>query len=283
MADGVSLVLAYEPLIRLGAFAAVFFGLAALELSVPRRRRAVPIAWRWPNNLSLAAVNTLAARVVFPTAAVGVAVIAQERGWGLLNSVDLSVGLRIAIAILVLDLALYIQHVMFHKVPVLWRLHRVHHADLDVDVTTGIRFHPLEILLSMAIKTGCVVALGAPAVAVVAFEVLLNAASLFNHANAKLPAALDRLLRLLIVTPDMHRIHHSVRPDETNSNFGFQVPWWDRLFGTYRADPADGHDGMAIGLAAFRDPALLRLDRMLLQPFTEPAEAGSGSRRDGGS
>lgn len=270
MRDSLSFVLANEPLIRLGAFAAVLAAMAAWELAAPRRARAAPAPWRWINNLGLTALNTLALRVVFPIAAVGFAILAEARGWGLLNALRLPEGVEIVLAIIVLDLALYAQHVMFHAVPLLWRLHRMHHADLDVDVTTGVRFHTLEILLSMIIKIAVVLALGPSALAVVIFEVLLNAAAMFNHANIALPARADRVLRAFIVTPDMHRVHHSIRPEETNSNFGFQVPWWDRLFGTYRAQPADGHAGMTLGLRDFRDPKELRLDRMLAQPFRTP-------------
>jgi len=171
--------------------------------------------------------------------------------------------------VIVLDLAIYLQHVLFHAVPVLWRLHRMHHADLEFDVSTGVRFHPIEILLSMGIKLGVVAALGTPAVAVLVFEVLLNATSMFNHGNVRLPARTDRVLRWIVVTPEMHRVHHSVVPRETNSNFGFNLPWWDRLFGTYRAQPAAGHEGMTIGIAQFRDPSELRLDRLLIQPFRD--------------
>ena len=182
---------------------------------------------------------------------------------------------------MLLDLAIYLQHVLFHAVPVLWRLHRMHHADLDIDVTTGLRFHPVEILLSMAIKLMVVVALGTPALAVLLFEVLLNATSIFNHANLRLPGWLDGALRLVVVTPDMHRVHHSVTPRETNSNFGFNFALWDRLFGTYHAQPAAGHEGMAIGIEQFRDPGELRLDRMLTQPLRDDDRAYPLGRREG--
>src|SRR5262249_29775306 len=199
---------------------------------------------------------------------VGAALAAQQRGWGWLNRTTMPDELAVLLAVVVLDFAIYLQHVLFHAVPVLWRLHRVHHADLDVDVTTGIRFHPLEILLSLGIKMGVVVALGAPPVAVVVFEVLLNATSLFNHGNVRLPGWLDRLLRLVLVTPEMHRVHHSSDPRETNSNFGFNLPWWDLLLGTYRAQPKAGHEGMGIGLEEFRDERVAdRLDGMLALPF----------------
>ena len=190
----------------------------------------------------------------------------------LLNALALPAWLSVVLAVVLLDLAIYLQPVMFHAVPALWRLHRMHHADLDFDVTTGARFHPIEILLSMALKLGVVAALGAPALAVLVFEVLLNATAMFNHANARLPEGLDRVLRWIVVTPDMHRVHHSVVPRETNSNFGFNLPWWDRLLGTYHAQPAAGHTAMTIGLEQFRDPRDLWLDRLLAQPFR--GEAG---------
>jgi sterol desaturase/sphingolipid hydroxylase (fatty acid hydroxylase superfamily) len=199
---------------------------------------------------------------------VGVALLAEERGWGLLHAAEpLPAWLMVVTGVVVLDFAIYLQHVMFHAVPLLWRLHRMHHADLDVDVTTGARFHPIEIVLSLILKFGVIVAVGAPPLAVLVFEILLNAGSLFNHANLALPARADRVLRWLVVTPDMHRVHHSVEPVETNSNFGFTLPWWDRLCGTYRAQPEAGHEGMVLGLAQFRAPRDLRLDRLLLQPF----------------
>jgi len=193
------------------------------------------------------------------------AFLAQSHGWGVFNLLAVPAWVATPAAVILLDLVIYGQHVMFHAVPVLWRLHRMHHADLEFDVTTGLRFHPVEILLSMAIKLAAIMAFGAPPLAVLIFEVLLNATSLFNHANIRVP--LDRLLRLVVVTPDMHRVHHSIERRETDSNFGFNLPWWDRLFGTYRAQPALGHQGMTIGIDRFRDPRELRLDRMLWQPF----------------
>jgi sterol desaturase/sphingolipid hydroxylase (fatty acid hydroxylase superfamily) len=186
----------------------------------------------------------------------------------------------VLLAVVALDLAIYLQHVLFHAVPALWRLHRVHHADLEVDVTTGARFHPIEILISMGLKLGVVAALGAPAVGVLAFEVLLNATSLFNHSNVRMPAGLDRLLRWVVVTPDMHRVHHSIAVRETNSNFGFNLPWWDRLFGTYRGQPAAGHGSMTVGIEQFRDPAEQRLDRMLTQPFRDDDTRYALGRRE---
>ncbi len=213
-------------------------------------------------------LDTLAVRFLIPLGAMGAAVLAQQHGWGLFNNLALPEWLAAALSVVALDLAIYLQHVMFHAVPLLWRLHMVHHADLDFDVTTGVRFHVLEILLSMLIKMAVVLLLGAPAVGVLAFEVLLNATSMFNHGNVRLPAWLDRILRLFVVTPEMHRVHHSVHVRETNSNFGFNLPWWDFLFGTYKGQPADGHEGMTVGLEQFRDERRAdRLHWMLLLPF----------------
>jgi sterol desaturase/sphingolipid hydroxylase (fatty acid hydroxylase superfamily) len=274
------ILFAHEPWIRLGAFASVFATMALWELMAPRRPQAVGRLRRWPGNLGVVVIDTLLVRLIFPTAAVGVALVAQVGGWGLLPALDAPSWLAIIIAVIALDLAIYLQHVLFHAVPVLWRLHRMHHADLEIDVTTGARFHPIEILLSMAIKLGVVAALGAPAVAVLIFEVLLNATSMFNHGNVRLPQRFDRVLRWLVVTPDMHRVHHSILPRETNSNFGFNLPWWDRLFGTYRAQPQAGHGAMTIGIEQFRDPRELRLDRMLLQPFRDDDRSYPLSRRE---
>ena len=269
-----------EPLVRLGMFLGVFAAVAVAEFLVPRRPQEVGRRLRWPNNLGLVVVDTLLLRLVFPTAAVGLAILAEAQGWGLLNVLALPMWLAVVLAVVLLDLAIYLQHVMFHAVPVFWRLHRVHHADLEFDVTTGLRFHPVEILLSMGIKLAVVLALGPPAVAVLIFEVVLNATSMFNHGNVRLPLALDSVLRWIVVTPDMHRVHHSIRPEETNSNFGFNLPWWDRLLGTYRAQPAAGHEGMTLGIEQFREPRELRLDRMLVQPLIGPASGYPINRRD---
>ncbi|CAG0958273.1 hypothetical protein BURK1_00573 [Burkholderiales bacterium] len=260
-------LLGHEVPVRLGAFVAIFAAMAAWELAAPRRalRERKPV--RWTNNLALVVANSVLVRAIFPLAAVGVAGFAAERGMGVLNIFPLPYAAAVVLSVLVLDVAIYLQHLMFHAVPLLWRLHRVHHADLDFDVTTGARFHPLEIVLSMLIKFAVILALGPPALAALIFEVLLNATSMFNHGNVRMPARIDRLLRWLVVTPDMHRVHHSIDPRETNRNFGFNLPWWDRLFGTYRAQPRAGHDAMTIGIEQFRAPRELRLDRMLLQPF----------------
>jgi sterol desaturase/sphingolipid hydroxylase (fatty acid hydroxylase superfamily) len=257
-----------EPAVRFAIFIAVFGIIASYEAVAPRRPRMISRRIRWPNNLAIPLLNTLLVRMLLPATAVSMAMLAEERGWGLFHTVaPLPAWLVVMTAVVLLDLAIYLQHVLFHAVPLLWRLHRMHHADLDVDVTTGARFHPIEIVLSMILKFGVIVALGAPPLAVLVFEVLLSAGSLFNHANLGLSSRTDRVLRWLVVTPDMHRIHHSVEPMETNSNFGFTLPWWDRLCGTYRAQPAAGHQGMVLGIAQFRTPSDLRLDRLLLQPF----------------
>jgi len=212
-------------------------------------------------------LDTALARIIAPAGAVGFALLAEDHRWGLFQSVALPTWIRFATSLLVLDLAIYLQHRIFHYVPALWRLHRMHHADLDIDVSTGTRFHPLEILLSLGIKLLVIVSVGAPPLAVLVFEIGLNATSLFNHGNVRIPSSLEPWLRWLVVTPDMHRVHHSIVRRETDSNFGFNFPWWDRMFKTYRSQPEAGHEGMAIGIEQFRDPKELRLDRLLLQPF----------------
>lgn len=262
-----ALIFSNEPAIRLGIYLSVLGALMLWEVAAPRRALVQGRLRRWPGNIGIAALNTLVLRFVAPGAAVGIAFWAEQAGVGLLNLVALPYWLSVLLSFLALDLLIYAQHVAFHKIGLLWRLHRMHHADLDIDATTGSRFHPVEILLSIAIKAVAILLLGAPALAVLLFEILLNATSMFNHANVAMPARLDRVLRLFVVTPDMHRVHHSWHHEETDSNFGFNLPWWDRLFGTYRPQPRDGHEGMTIGLTMFRDPGQLRLDRMLLQPF----------------
>ena len=264
---------ANEAAIRLGAFVGVFVAMALWEAAAPRRQRTYSRLMRWPSNLAIVVLNTALVRVLLPATAVSLALLGAQRGWGLMNNLMLPAWGKVAASVLLLDLAIYLQHVMFHAVPALWRLHRMHHADLDFDVTTGARFHPIEIVLSMLIKFGVVVALGAPAVGVLIFEVLLNATSMFNHGNVRIPAGIDRRLRWLTVTPDMHRVHHSIVASETNSNFGFNLPWWDHLLGTYRDQPAAGHAGMTIGIEQFRTARELWLDRMLLQPLRGPVGA----------
>jgi len=272
-------ILEFEPIIRLAFFLGVFALVALWEAVVPRRPRSLSRWVRWPSNLGIVALNTVVLRLLFPVAAVAMAINASASGWGLFNLIQLPLWLEALLAVVILDGAIYLQHVMVHAVPALWRLHRMHHADLDYDVTTGARFHPLEIVLSMLIKLAVVAVLGASPVAVIVFEVMLNATAMFNHGNIRLPQALDGVLRMLIVTPDMHRVHHSVIASEANSNFGFSLPWWDRLFGTYRAQPEAGHDGMTIGINSFREPQEQRLDKMLLQPFREGGQGYSINSR----
>jgi sterol desaturase/sphingolipid hydroxylase (fatty acid hydroxylase superfamily) len=216
---------------------------------------------------SLVVFIPLSVRLLFPILPIAMAILAQERHWGLFNNVGFPYGLKVAIAVVILDFSIYLQHVLHHAVPLLWRLHMVHHADLDFDVTTGLRFHPIEIVVSMVIKIMTVAVLGPPALAVLIFEVALNATSMFNHSNIRIPEKVDRVLRLFLVTPDMHRVHHSVIIRETNSNYGFNLPWWDRLLGTYKAQPEDGHDGMTIGLSQFRNPKRLTFPWLLILPF----------------
>jgi sterol desaturase/sphingolipid hydroxylase (fatty acid hydroxylase superfamily) len=257
-----------EPLIRLSVFAGVLLAMALWEALAPRRPLTVRRLPRWSSNLGLVAIDTVAARFLAPTGAVGVAWLAERYGWGLFNNMAVPAWPAVAVSVIALDLTIYVQHVLFHAVPLLWRLHMVHHADLDFDATTGVRFHTIEIILSLGIKAAAVVLLGAPALGVLIFEVVLNATSLFNHGNVRLPAWLEPPLRLVVVTPEMHRVHHSAIPRETNSNFGFNLPWWDWLFGTYLAQPAEGHDAMTIGLEQYRDERVAdRLHWMLLLPF----------------
>ena len=258
----------HEPGVRLAAFAGVFFVMALWEILAARRELTLPKGRRWIANLMLVVLDTVVLRLVFPVAAVGAAIAAAESGWGLLNRLELSPAFEVVAAIVMLDFSIYLQHVMFHAVPALWRLHMVHHADLDFDVTTGLRFHPLEILASMAIKLAMVGLIGPPVLAVLIFEVVLNATSMFNHGNVRLPLALDRIVRWVVVTPDMHRVHHSVEPSESNSNFGFNLPWWDRLLGTYQDQPAAGHDAMRIGVGHYQERRSQGLLWLLRLPFS---------------
>jgi sterol desaturase/sphingolipid hydroxylase (fatty acid hydroxylase superfamily) len=264
-------LVAHEAVIRLLAFVGIFAVMALWEFLGPRRARAVSRRERWPSNLALVGLNTLVVRLILPTSAVSLALLIEARHGGLLSLLELPPWLAFGLALALLDLTIYLQHVLFHAVPVLWRLHRMHHADVDVDVTNGLRFHSLEIVLSMGIKFALIAALGPPAAAVVVFEVLLNGLAVFNHANVRMNERVDGCLRWLIVTPDMHRIHHSWHTAEHNRNFGFNLTWWDRLFGTYLAQPRDGQHAMTLGLPVFRAPEWRRLDRMLVQPFVEAA------------
>jgi sterol desaturase/sphingolipid hydroxylase (fatty acid hydroxylase superfamily) len=256
-----------ELILRIAAAALVFSVMALWEWAAPRRLLAAGRRPRWPGNLGILALDILAVRLLAPITAVGAALIAADKGWGLFALLGLPYWADFVLGVIVLDLVIYAQHVVFHHVPVLWRLHRMHHADIDIDVTTGLRFHPVEILISLAIKIAAVLALGVPALAVVVFEMLLNATAMFNHSNVALPPWLERLARWIVVTPQMHQVHHSIVRAETDSNFGFNLPWWDRLFRTYRAEPAAGEKNVVIGLPIFRDVAETGIVRLLTQPF----------------
>ncbi|MES9856305.1 MAG: sterol desaturase family protein [Sedimenticola sp.] len=277
------LILENELIIRLGFFFGVFALIALWELASPCRQLTVSKRLRWGNNMLLVFLNSAILRLLFPVAAVGLAATAQQQGWGLLNIYQIPIPLSLIIAVVAMDFSIYLQHVMVHAIPALWRLHRVHHADPDYDVTTGARFHPFEIILSMLIKFAVILVLGPPIAAVVIFEVMLNATAMFNHGNIRLPKGVDALLRLIVVTPDMHRVHHSVEDDETNSNFGFSLPWWDRLFGTYRDQPRAGHIGMTIGIHLYRDPKqVCWISGMLTLPFIGKISGYTINRRPWG-
>jgi len=272
-----------ENTIRLGFFVGTLTVMALWEIVAPKRALTVSKALRWSNNLGLVFFNSFIVRLIFPAAAVGVAVFSADQGWGLLNYYSIPFTLSVVLSIIAMDFIIYLQHVLVHAVPVLWRLHRVHHADLDYDVTTGARFHTIEIILSMLIKFATIVVLGPPVVAVIIFEVVLNAMAMFNHGNVGLPKGLDKLLRWFIVTPDMHRVHHSIEDDETNSNFGFNLSWWDRLFGTYRDQPRGGHQGMTIGIRKFRETKQASwITGMLAMPFIGKISGYTINRREWG-
>jgi sterol desaturase/sphingolipid hydroxylase (fatty acid hydroxylase superfamily) len=256
-----------EAILRTGIFLGVFALLALLETWLPRRERRLTRLRRWPGNIGIAVLNQLLARVLIPATAISIAAESAENGMGILNRIALPGWLEFALALLLLDLVIYTQHVAFHKVPWLWRIHRMHHTDTDFDTSTALRFHPVEILLSAFIKLWAVAIIGPSAMAVLVFEVLLNAAAMFNHSNLAIPVRLDRLLRFCIVTPDMHRVHHSVIREETDANYGFNFPWWDRFFHTYLDQPAQSHEDMQIGQPDFRNPREALPDRMLTQPF----------------
>jgi len=274
-------IIGNEIFIRIGFFFGIFLLIALWELFAPKRALTVSKAIRWLNNLGLVFLNSIILRLLFPAAAVGVAVFTTEQAWGIFNYYPLPIVLVVVVCVIALDFIIYLQHVLVHAVPSLWRLHRVHHADLDYDLTTGARFHPIEIILSMLIKFATIIVLGPPVVAVIIFEVLLNATAMFNHGNIHLPKGIDRVLRWILVTPDMHRVHHSVEDDEANSNFGFSLPWWDRLFGTYRDQPRGGHQGMTIGIHKFRDPKQVdQLPGMLALPFIGKITGYAINRRE---
>ena len=261
-------VMANEKTIRMSIFFGILIVMALWEVVAPRRALTVSKTIRWVNNLGLVFFNSFLLRVIFPAAAVGMATFANANGWGIFNYYEVPFWVTVVASIIIMDFIIYLQHIMVHAVPALWRLHRMHHADLDFDVTTGARFHPLEIILSMLIKFATIVVLGPPVIAVVIFEVVLNATAMFNHSNVRMPLGLDRVLRWIVVTPDMHRVHHSIEDDEANSNFGFSLPWWDRLFGTYRDQPRAGHEGMTIGIRKFREVKQVAwFPGMMLLPF----------------
>lgn len=273
-----------DVVVRLSAFVGVLGLVALWEICAPRRRSNTSKRRRWIANLSVVVLDSVIVRLLFSAGAVGVALLATERNWGVLNQVNWPLWFEIVLAVVALDFVLYLQHVLFHSVPFFWRFHMMHHSDLDCDVTTGLRFHPVEVVLSMVIKVTAVVVLGVSPLAILCFEVLLNATSMFNHSNVWIPLAIDRTLRWILVTPDMHRIHHSVRHQETNSNFGFNLPWWDRILGTYRVAPVSGHLDMTLGLEQFRDPARLTLTGMLALPFVgKPGEYSLGRKESSGS
>jgi len=262
----------YEATVRIASFIIILALLMIWESIFQRKERVDSRRRRAARNLSLVLANNLIVRLALPVIPATFAVFAGQQGWGLLNYFEVPAAIQWLATIVVFDFIIYIQHVLFHAIPVLWRLHMIHHADLDIDATTGLRFHPLEILISLLIKLGAVAAFGFPAGAVILFEIILNATSMFNHSNIFIPFSADRWIRRLIVTPDMHRVHHSVIIRELNSNFGFNLSWWDRLCGTYKAQPTAGHAGMTIGLAPYRKP--LSFWRILSMPFTDPPAPG---------
>jgi len=270
-----------ENTIRISVFAGMLLIMGLWELAAPRRAAKISKLLRWVNNLGLVFLNNLILRLIFPLAATGMAFFASEHGWGIFNYYDINPLLEIIICVIALDFIIYLQHVLVHAVPVLWRLHRVHHADIDYDVTTGSRFHPVEIIISMLIKLATIVVLGPPVVAIIIFEVLLNGMAMFNHGNVGLPKILDKFLRFFIVTPDMHRVHHSVEDDETNSNFGFNLSCWDRIFGTYREQPRKGQVGMNIGIRGFTQPQQTTwLHGLLILPFIGKIKGYTINRRE---
>lgn len=258
----------HEVVIRLISFFSVFALMALWEVLAPKRVLSVSKTLRWSSNIALVILNSVILRLAFPAAATGMAIYAVAHGWGLFNWLQTPAWLAISVSVILLDMLIYWQHVMMHHLPLLWRLHRVHHIDLDIDVTTGARFHPIEILISMVIKFAAITLLGAPVLAVLIFEVVLNAMAMFNHSNVALPYMLDHSLRKVLVTPDVHRVHHSVEIIETNSNYGFNLVCWDKLFATYREQPMAGHKGMTIGLLEWRNPNICcHLKGMLSIPF----------------
>ncbi len=258
-----------ELTLRMGFFWGTLLVVGVWELLWPKRQLTASKIVRWYSNLGIVVLDSLVIRWLFPLLAVGMATLATEKQWGLLNNMDIPYVPAVILSVIVLDMIIYLQHLMFHAAPILWRLHRMHHTDLDYDVTTGLRFHPIEIALSMLVKLSAIVVLGPPLVSILIFEILLNASAMFNHGNIRIPTGFDKILRLFIVTPDMHRIHHSVIKEETDSNYGFFLSWWDFLFGTYRSQPKEGHEGMTIGIDLYRDKTYSHLHWLLIQPFMD--------------
>jgi len=260
-------IIQHETIVRSGSFILLFTFIIIAEVFLPRRVLVTSKATRWFGNVFLHLFNTAILWLMFPLFPVAMALLCAEKGWGLLNYFPIGIGPSVLLGVLAMDCVIYFQHALFHRMPPLWRIHRAHHTDTDLDVTTGIRFHPFEMILSLLVKLGAIAAIGPPPVAVLIFEVLLNGMSMFNHSNIRISVPWDGILRLIMVTPDMHRVHHSIIFKESTSNYGFALPWWDHLFGTYRAQPAAGHDGMTIGLTGFLDVKYSALQRMLMMPF----------------
>jgi sterol desaturase/sphingolipid hydroxylase (fatty acid hydroxylase superfamily) len=265
-------IMNYEITIRISSFFVILLLLAIWELLTPRRVLTTSKKLRWFNNLTIVLLDSVLVRLLFPLLPVSVAVLAHERGWGLLQHLASPYLFEVILAVILLDFVIYLQHVLFHSIPFLWRFHMMHHTDLDLDVTSGVRFHPIEIIISTGIKLTAVWLLGPSAMAVIIFEIALNGISMFNHSNIFIPLNLDRILRLIIVTPDMHRVHHSVIRKETDSNYGFTLPWWDRLLGTYRAQPDKGHQEMTIGISRLLDDKQQSLLWLLTIPFRKKAK-----------
>ena len=263
-------IVSNELFIRLSIFVLVFLILCVLEIIYPRRKLAISKPLRWGNNWAISIFNAIFLKLTFPVLGVAAAIYAEANHWGLFNILSLPLWVEVLIFVILFDLIIYLQHRLFHFIPLFWRLHRMHHTDLDYDVTTGTRFHPLSIWLSMLFKLALVIVIGPPAIAVLVSEVLLNVTSMFNHSNIHIPTSIDKLLRLIVVTPDMHRVHHSVRGSEQSQNFGFNFPWWDRLFGTYLEQPEEGHENMVIGLQGYTEQQAIKFHWLLIQPFIKP-------------
>lgn len=269
----------YESYIRLGSFLAIFALLTIWEISSPKRKLLQLRYFRWFCNIGLITISSILVRFIIPTAAVGIALHVEQEQLGFLNLYELPFIVKFILAFVLMDLAIYFQHVMFHALPLFWRFHRVHHSDLDCDITTGLRFHPFEMIISIIFKFLIITSIGAPVLAVVFFEIILNAASMFTHSNIKIPSVIESMVRWFIVTPDMHRIHHSIKENETNSNFGFFISIWDRLLGTYIHEPAQGHVNMQIGLRKFREPKWQNLRWLIYLPFVDKISGYSINKR----